>query len=178
MKKVLIIVDFQNDFVSGSLGFPQAASLSDRIEEKMKAYLKEDQDLIFTFDTHEDAYLKTNEGRHLPVLHCVKGTEGWELYGQIRKYQKQARLCLHKDTFGSAELLSYLRAGEYTSVELVGLVSHICVLANAVLAKTALTEADIIIDASCTASFDADLHEKALDIMEGLQMIVINREET
>lgn len=175
MKKLLIVVDYQMDFVSGSLGFPKAAKLEEGIYQKIKDYKENNQDVIFTFDTHDIQYLQSQEGRKLPVEHCIKGSEGWKLYGKVAELCDKNTLSYEKPTFGSLELAEYLKDKEYESIEIVGLVSNICVISNAVLAKVALPEAEIVIDASCTASFDDSLNEKALDVMEGLQMKVINR---
>ncbi len=175
MKQLLVIVDYQNDFVCGSLGFEKAKCLENALCKKIEEYLKAGQDILFTFDTHGEDYLQTQEGRRLPVAHCIKGTPGWELYGRIADYQDRAAACLEKAAFGSVALADYLREHPYDRIELAGVVSNICVISNAVLAKAALPEAEIIIDAQCTASNDDTLHNKALDIMEGLQMTVINR---
>ena len=175
MKKCLIVVDYQVDFVSGSLGFTKAASLEDRIAEKIMQYRKTDDVIIFTFDTHDENYIHTLEGQQLSIPHCLKGTEGHALYGKIKELQKANDPCFYKDTFGSDTLLEYLKKETFTSIELVGVVSNICVLANAVLAKTAQPQIPILVDASCTASSDETLHNEALDIMAGLQITVIGR---
>lgn len=174
MKKVLVVVDFQNDFVVGSLGFEKAVALEGAIEKKINMYKQNGEDVIFTFDTHGENYMKTQEGKNLPIPHCIRNTEGWNLYGRIASLCDNNTKCFEKVTFGSMELASYLKQKGYDSVELVGLVSNICVISNAVLAKAALPEAEIIVDASCTASNDDSLHEKALDVMSGLQIKIIN----
>lgn len=175
MKKLLIVVDYQKDFVDGALGFPKAVELEEAICSKIKAYRDSGHELIFTFDTHEENYLKTQEGRKLPLEHCFKGTEGWKLYGRVAELLLEGDKCFEKPAFGSLELGEYLRQRNYSSIELVGLVSNICVISNAVIAKAALPEAEIIVDAACTASFDEAMNEKTLDVMEGLQIKVINR---
>lgn len=175
MKRLLIVVDYQIDFVSGSLGFPKAAQLEEGIYHKIKDYKENNQDVIFTFDTHDINYLQSQEGKKLPVEHCIKGSEGWNLYGKISEFLDDNATVFAKPTFGSLELAEYLKGKEYDSIELIGLVSNICVISNAILAKAALPEAEIIVDASCTASFDSKLNEKALDVMEGLQIKVLNR---
>jgi len=175
VKKILLVIDYQNDFVDGALGFQKAAALEDAIALRIGEYRNNGDEVAFTFDTHTEDYLNTQEGRSLPVSHCIKGTEGWYLYGKI------ATLCLGKDmrfeknTFGSLELTGYLVQNKYDSIELVGVVSNICVLSNAVLAKAALPEAVIVVDASCTASNDDQLNEEALNVMESLQIKVMNR---
>lgn len=176
MKKILVVVDYQNDFVTGSLGFEKAKALEDAIVRKIEQYKQKGDKVVFTFDTHEKNYMDTQEGKNLPVPHCIKNTEGWNLYGKLAEYCNEAAACFEKPTFGSMKLANYLAENQFDSVELVGVVSNICVISNAVLAKAALPEAEIIVDAACTASNDDSLNEKALDAMQGMQIKVINRE--
>ena len=138
MKKLLIVIDYQNDFVIGSLGFPKAESLEYRIAEKIKKYRDNGDEIIFTFDTHDDHYLSTQEGQHLPVKHCIEGTDGWKLYGSIAALQEKGDKNFKKTSFGSSELFHYLCSSSYESIEFVGVVTNICVISNAILAKTAL----------------------------------------
>ena len=175
MKKILVVVDYQKDFVDGSLGFEKAVALESRIEKKIKQYRGSGYEVAFTFDTHGDNYLNTQEGKNLPVPHCIVDTEGWNLYGKVATLYDENTRRFEKPTFGSMELAKYLSGNGYDSVELVGVVSNICVISNAILAKAALPEAEIIVDASCTASNDDSLNEKAFDVMEGMQIKVINR---
>lgn len=178
VKKALIVVDYQNDFVDGSLGFEKAKLLEQPIIEKIKKYKKENFDIIFTFDTHTDNYLDTIEGKNLPIIHCVDNTKGWEIYGKVSDmFDIDNDIYFKKDTFGSLKLAQFLCEKNYEVVELVGLVSNICILSNAVLAKSALPQARIIVDAKCTASFDDDMNNKALDILEGIHIEVLNRVE-
>lgn len=174
MKKILVVVDFQKDFVIGSLGFPNAVSLENKILEKIQEYRAAGGEVVFTFDTHGEDYLKTQEGRNLPVPHCLKNTEGWKLYGKVAEARGSSDKCFEKRTFGSLELAEYLSQNAYDRVELVGLVSNICVISNAVLAKAALPEAEIIVDAQCTACADEAMNQKALDVMRGLQIGIVN----
>lgn len=175
MKKALIIVDYQNDFVSGSLGFPAAPSLEENICKKAEIYQKNGDDILFTFDTHDSDYLKTEEGKNLPITHCLRASKGWQLYGKVSDYCNGSTKSFEKNTFPSLELGNYLKQQKYDAIELVGLVSNICVLSNAVIAKAALPNAHIIVDAACTAGADPILHEKALDILEGLHVEVTHR---
>lgn len=175
MKRILIVVDYQEDFVSGSLGFDKAVALENAIEKKIDMYKQKGDEVVFTFDTHGENYMETQEGKNLPVPHCLKNTEGWKLYGRIRNFCDSTTKCFEKVTFGSMGLANYLVENKYDSIELVGLVSNICVISNAVLAKAALPEAEIIVDASCTASFDESLNQKALDVMEGMQIKIISK---
>lgn len=173
--KCLIVVDYQVDFVVGALGFYKAVALEDKIAEKISEYRASGGEIIFTFDTHRDNYMQTQEGRKLPIPHCIDGTEGHKLYGRIAAAKSNADKCIYKHTFGSDELMDYLRGRHYDSIELVGVVSNICVLSNAIIAKTALPEVPVIVDAACTASNDDSLHNAAMDVMQELQINVINR---
>lgn len=176
MKKILVVVDYQNDFVTGSLGFEKAVTLEDGIVRKIEQYKRNGDEVVFTFDTHGENYIQTQEGSNLPVPHCIKGTPGWQLYGKAADCCDETTRCFEKPTFGSMQLAEYLSGNKYDSVELVGVVSNICVISNAVLAKAALPEAEIIVDAACTASNDDSLNQKALEVMEGMQIKVIHRE--
>ena len=173
MKKCLIVVDFQNDFVSGSLGFPKAAELEPHIVRKIEEYRSRGDSVLFTFDTHGDDYSSTQEGRNLPVAHCLRDTEGHKLYGRVGELALDSDLRFIKNTFGSDALYEHLKTESFSSIELVGLVSNICVISNAVLAKTAQPEAVIIVDSKCTASHDEALNTAVLEVMKGLQIQVI-----
>ncbi|MBE6836581.1 MAG: cysteine hydrolase [Ruminococcus sp.] len=174
MKKLLVVVDYQNDFVNGTLGFDGAEKLEERICEKISEYRKNGDDVCFTFDTHFENYLETMEGKKLPVVHCVKGTDGWNLYGKTAELKIEEDMCFEKNTFPSLELGKWLENKSYDTVELVGLVSNICVLSNAVIVKAALPEAEIIVDAKCTASADDTMNRKALNILSGLHVDIMN----
>lgn len=185
MKRLLIVVDYQNDFVDGSLGFPGAEALDERIAAKIDDYHQKGDSVYFTLDTHHRDYGETQEGRKLPIEHCIEGTPGHELYGEVARRLRDSDWVFQKPTFGSTALFERLMdiqntaAGldtlPFESIELVGLVSNICVLSNAVIARTACPDVPIIVDASCIASADVKLNEEALDVMEGLQIEVINR---
>ena len=170
LKKCLIVVDYQNDFVSGTLGFPEAEKTERPIAEKIRRCRESGDVVLFTFDTHDENYLETNEGRNLPVAHCLRGTEGHKLYGRVAGLITESDRQFYKNTFGSHELYMYLRAQSFESIELCGLVSNICVLANAVLAKTAQPETPVFLCAKCTASYDQNLNRAALDVMAGLHI--------
>ena len=177
MNRLLIVVDYQVDFVDGTLGFPGAEALAGPIARRIQEYRENGDDVVFTFDTHDIDYLETQEGRKLPIAHCIRDTEGWDLYGAVAEAAREEDEFFCKPTFPSLELGQWLEECEYAQVELCGLVSHICVLSNAVIAKAALPEAEIVVDAALTASYDPVLHEKALDVLEGLQVTVLNRKE-
>lgn len=178
MSKVLIVVDYQNDFVSGALGFDGADRLCKGIVDRINAYNKRNELVIFTADTHKSDYLEKQEGKRLPIEHCIENTEGWELYGEVRNaYKKDDMTVLfRKETFGSLELGNFLsKLNNVTEVELCGLVTNMCVISNAVIAKAALPEARIVINAGLCDSFSKEMHNAALDVMESMQMDIINR---
>ena len=180
MKKLLVVVDYQNDFVDGSLGFEKAATLEKGIVTKIQQYLNEGHSVLFTYDTHHEDYLNTREGKKLSVLHCVEGTYGHELYGKLNQY-KDAENTIHinKFSFGMSseniEELSKQIGNNVDEIEIVGVVTNMCVISNVVVLQSQYMNAEIIVDASLCASFDDELHEKALDVMSAMQVKVINR---
>lgn len=171
MKKLLIVVDYQKDFVDGALGFPGAETLAAPIQKRIEAYRQAGDEVVFTFDTHAPNYMETQEGKNLPVPHCIEGTEGWELYPPLKVLAGEK--VFYKRTFGSAELLDHLRENTYEQIELVGLVSSICVISNAILAKAAQPETPIVLDSALTKGHDLELHEAALKVMAGLQIKIL-----
>lgn len=175
MHSLLVVVDYQVDFVSGALGFDGAAQLEQTICQAIRRQRAAGGDVCFTMDTHDPSYLTTQEGRNLPVLHCVRHTPGWALFGSVAALRQETDPVFEKQTFGSLSLAQYVQQKGYEAVTLVGLVSNICVLSNAVLIKAALPEAQVCVDCACTASFDTDLHEKALDVLAGLQVQLLGR---
>ena len=173
MKKLLIVVDFQNDFVDGALGFSGAEQLDDVIYNKILNFKNSGSDVIYTFDTHTDEYMTTHEGKNLPVIHCVKGTSGHELYGKVSTtFNKDTDIYFEKPTFPSLSLAKYLEEKDYDEVEVCGLVSNICVLSNVVMVKAALPNAKIIVDSKATASFDEKLNNETFDILKGIHVEV------
>lgn len=170
MRGCLIVVDYQEDFVTGSLGFPAAEEIGPRIQARIQQAREEGWDIIFTLDTHPKNYLDTHEGKKLPVAHCIKGTPGHALASPVREAVVAGDLLIEKGTFGSADLLGILQAKDYAQVELCGLVADICVLANATIARTALPQADVVVDASLTAAASEEKLAHALDMMESLQI--------
>lgn len=178
MARLLIVVDYQKDFVDGALGFPGAEDLAGPIVQRIREYRQQGDDVAFTVDTHGPDYLQTQEGEKLPVPHCIRETEGWYIQEQVAQEVLDSDEIFCKPAFPSLELAQWLEECEYDQVELCGLVSHICVLSNAVMVKAALPQAEVIVDAGLTASPDPLLHEKALDVLEGLQVTILNRERS
>jgi nicotinamidase/pyrazinamidase len=175
MQKLLIVVDYQNDFVTGSLGCPQARAIEDAVSAKIRDCRSSGGSVAFTLDTHGQDYADTLEGRNLPVMHCIRSTDGWRLYGRVADEWREGDLCFEKSSFGSPELFDYLRGQQPRSVEICGVATDICVMANALLARTALPNTPVVVDAACVASPDERLGDKALDVMGSLQIEVIGR---
>lgn len=173
MKKALVVVDFQNDFISGSLGFSKAQDIRPVVRKKIEDALAEGTDVIFTLDTHGDDYLETIEGRGLPVVHCIRGTWGWELDDSVKDLADRAKAVIEKPTFGSASLGRFLEEELYTDVELCGLVTSLCVLNNAVITKAFLPECRITIDSAATEDADPKVKQSALDAMKAFMMNVV-----
>jgi len=171
--KALIVVDYQVDFVNGALGFEGAELLEPLIAEKIRDCRRDGGTVIFTFDTHHKDYLSTAEGKKLPVPHCIENTEGWELYGKIRGCLEDSDIVIRKPSFGSLELADILREKKFDEVELCGLVTDICVVSNAIIAKAALPEARVTVDGKACASFDKSAHEAALKVMKSVQIDVL-----
>lgn len=173
MKRCLIVVDYQNDFVTGTLGNAAAAALEEGIAARIRACRADGWDILFTLDTHEADYMSTREGKYLPVPHCIRETDGHALYGRVADECHADDHIFCKETFGSKGLFAYLTQNGYDAVELCGVVTNICVISNAVLAKTALPEADVAVNAALCASNDPALHQKALDVMASFQIDII-----
>lgn len=173
MKKLLIVIDYQKDFVNGSLGFDDARTIDDYIASLIRTYHENNDDVIFTFDTHQENYLETREGKNLPVVHCLKNSDGWQLYGKVALELQETDQCFNKKTFGSLDLGNYLRNKIYQSITFVGVVSDICVISNAIICKAALPETDIYIDTHGVASNNQEMQKKALDILENLQFHIV-----
>ena len=177
MNRYLFVIDYQNDFVDGALGFPGAQLLDEKIAAKVRAYGKDR--VLFTRDTHFENYLTTREGKNLPVEHCIKGSHGWQVYGETAQaLEEVGAKAIDKLVFGmdvSDPAVAAVLPETADEIELVGLVSNICVVSNAVVLQSKYPEATIIVDAACTDSFDKGLHQKVLDVLAGFQVKVINR---
>ncbi|RGD94587.1 cysteine hydrolase [Clostridiales bacterium AM23-16LB] len=172
MKQILIVVDMQNDFIDGALGTKEAAAIVPKVEDKIRNF---DGEVFFTRDTHETWYLETQEGKNLPVPHCIRGTEGWQIRKELDALRKTDPI--DKETFGSTDLAADLLAlhedEEIGSITLVGLCTDICVISNALLIKATLPEVPIYVDAACCAGVTPESHENALKAMEACQIKVM-----
>lgn len=173
MKKFLVVVDMQNDFIDGALGTPEAQAIVGKVVEKIGRYDR--KCVIATRDTHGSNYLETSEGKYLPVEHCIQGTPGWRIREEIALAMPEAMI-IDKPTFGSVRLVRLLQseyANEDIEIELVGLCTDICVVTNALLLKTALPEVTIRVDGSCCAGVTPESHRAALLTMKMCQVEVI-----
>lgn len=174
MKKILVAVDLQNDFIDGSLGTKEAESIVNKAAEKIRQF---QGDIIVTYDTHSENYLSTAEGKKLPVKHCIKGTHGWMLNEEIIKALKNKNyISIEKTSFGSVDLPSEIlkiSGGENFSIEIIGLCTDICVVSNAMILKTFFPEKEITVDSSCCAGVTPAAHDAALSVMKSCQINVI-----
>ena len=173
MKKILIVVDMQKDFIDGALGSSEAVAVVDKVVKKIEGF---EGDIIVTYDTHPECYMETLEGRNLPVPHCIKGTEGWELDKKVQAaVDKKGFKTIEKPTFGSTELPGYIRENynpEEIEIELIGVCTDICVVSNALLMKANFLETKVSVDASCCAGVTPDSHNAALTTMKMCQVNV------
>lgn len=177
MNKLLVIVDMQNDFISGALGSSDAVGIVPCVEKKIVHW---DGDIVCTLDTHHEDYLDTNEGKRLPVVHCVKDSDGWQINDRICvsiKASKKPVKVFTKETFGSIELSEYIQKQNYDYIEFVGLCTDICVISNVMLTKALLPESTIVVDAECCAGVTKDRHNNALSAMKMCHIDIINYKE-
>ena len=173
MKKLLIVVDMQNDFVDGALGSADAIAIVDSVVKKIEDF---DGDIIATLDTHFEDYMDSAEGKKLPVPHCIKGTEGHRLNEKVMAaLEKKGYTPIEKLTFGSVDLPRLIREsyGEDVSIELCGLCTDICVVSNALILKASFTDAPIFVDRTCCAGVTPESHEAALTTMASCQIDII-----
>ncbi len=173
MQDILIVVDMQNDFIDGALGTAEAVAIVPKVAEKVRDFKGT---VIFTRDTHGENYMQTQEGRNLPVPHCIKGSRGWEVCPALEPLR--TGLTIDKPTFGSAELgkvLLELDTKEPVgSITLVGLCTDICVISNAMIAKAFLPEVPVTVDAACCAGVTPESHRNSLSAMKMCQVRIEN----
>ena len=173
MQKILVVVDMQNDFIDGALGTSEAQAIVPLVKEKIEKF---DGKVIFTRDTHFDNYMQTQEGKNLPVPHCIKDTEGWEIRAELEALR--TRPAIDKPTFGSVALGKLLAEENMQepieSITFVGLCTDICVISNAMIAKAFLPEVPLIVDAACCAGVTPESHRNALEAMKACQIAIEN----
>ena len=173
MKKFLVVVDMQKDFVNGALGSREAVAIVPAVVKKIESF---DGEIFVTYDTHFENYMQTSEGKHLPVPHCIKGTDGWQLNNDVENALSGKKFTkVEKNTFGSVDLPKLIEQaadGEDFAVELIGLCTDICVVSNALLIKATFPEAPIAVDAGCCAGVTPQAHEAALATMASCQITI------
>lgn len=169
MKKLLIVVDMQKDFVTGVLGTKEAQAIVPDMADYIRSF---DGKVIFTRDTHDEGYLGTQEGKKLPVVHCIKGTDGWEIIPELSPLAKDKDI-YDKPTFGSLALTDYLRNEEYSEIELCGVCTGICVISNAMLAKAAQPDTPVKVLSKLCACVTPESHSIALEAMKTCQIDII-----
>lgn len=177
MGKILIVVDMQNDFITGSLGTLEAKSIVPLVKKKVEEYRAKHQYVYFTQDTHEFNYFDTPEGKKLPVEHCIRSTNGWEIHKDLTDKSYVASGTILKPTFGYSAWSDFFRRivpfWTLDEIEIVGVCTDICVITNALLIKTELPGTKIVVDASCCAGTTPEKHKMALEIMKSCQIDVI-----
>lgn len=166
MKRTLIVVDMQNDFIDGVLGTKEAVAIVDNVKNKIREYADRGDEIIFTRDTHHEDYMETNEGKHLPVPHCIEGTHGWEVADGLAV---PGAIYIDKPSFGYTEWKNY----DLQDVEMVGLCTDICVVSNALMIKALYPEINVRVDAGCCAGVTPESHEAALTTMAMCQVEVV-----
>lgn len=171
--KLLVVVDMQNDFIDGALGTKEAVGIVDKVKEKIENYRYCGDMVIFTRDTHKNSYLETQEGKNLPVEHCIYGTHGWEITDKLDVRSSEV---INKESFGSIYLAEYIehKYPTVSEIEVVGLCTDICVISNAMILKAKFPETLITVDASCCAGVTQESHRNALAAMKMCQINVIN----
>ena len=170
MKKCLIVIDMQNDFISGSLGSDEAKKIVPLVKERIEKAIKDGEDIYFTKDTHYEDYLNTKEGQFLPVKHCIENTSGHDICDELKPYEKNAKNIFIKNTFGYKDLPKYLN--EYNSITFVGLCTDICVVSNVILTKAFYPEKNISIKKDCCAGTSVENHNAALSVMKSCHIVI------
>jgi len=173
MRKILVVVDMQNDFIDGALGTPEAVAIVENVKARIREY--DQADIFVTMDTHKPNYLETQEGRNLPVEHCIKGTKGWQIRSDIAELLPDWHI-YEKPTFGSVALakdIAEISANEDIEIEVLGLCTDICVVSNALMLKAYMPEVKISVDPSCCAGVTPESHEAALKTMQMCQIGVL-----
>ena len=169
--KVLCVIDMKNDFIDGALGTPEAVAITDNVREKIDLYRKNGDMVIFTRDTHYENYMETAEGKNLPVPHCIKDSDGWQISSKLEVGESTI---IDKPTFGSTELSEYIACLDgVEEIEFVGLCTDICVISNVLLLKAKLHETPIVVDSSCCAGVTPASHSNALEAMKMCQIKIV-----
>lgn len=170
-KKLLVVVDMQNDFITGSLRNEDAIAIVGNVVAKVKAAAADKDEIIFTRDTHQPNYLDTLEGKNLPVKHCIEGTDGWQIIPELKDFAMKAEV-IDKKTFGFDGWNYLLLGNSYSEIELCGVCTDICVVSNALMLRASFPNTKIMVDSSCCAGVTKEKHEAALEVMKSCQISV------
>ena len=176
MRDILLVIDMQTDFVDGALGSAEAVAIIPNVLREIAKFDK--SNIIATRDTHPESYMQTREGKHLPVPHCIKDTDGWQIHPELEALRKEEPI--DKPSFGSVALAQLLKTYDtyeekIEEITLIGLCTDICVISNAMIIKAYLPETPIFVDAKCCAGVTPESHERALDAMAVCQITALNR---
>ncbi|MDR0826049.1 MAG: cysteine hydrolase [Mycoplasmataceae bacterium] len=171
MNKLLVVVDYQNDFIDGALGFKQAKAIASSIVKKVQTAIKDKNDIVFTMDTHDQNYLKTIEGKSLKIKHAIQNTHGWQLHKSLLPYVKYGTVII-KNSYGADELVDYLRKYSYKQIEFIGVVTSMCVLSNVVIARAIQPEAQIIVNRKLVADSNKQLSDATFKILKNINVVI------
>lgn len=171
MKNCLIVIDMQNDFITGSLGSKEAEAIVPRVKERIEKAIKDGEDIYFTKDTHYDNYMSTKEGEFLPVEHCIEGSSGHEICDTLKPFEKNAKEIFIKNTFGFKDFPKYL--SDYGTITIIGLCTDICVVSNTILIKTFYPEKNIKVEKDLCAGSTIENHLSALNVMKSCHITIL-----
>ena len=171
MKKCLLVIDMQNDFISGSLGTKEAEAIISGVKSRIEKAIKDGEDIYFTKDTHYENYLNTKEGSFLPVKHCIEGTSGHDICNDLKPFEKNAKEIFIKNTFGFKDFPKYL--SNYDEITLIGLCTDICVISNAILIKAFYPEKDIKVEEHLCAGTTIENHNAAISVMKSCHIAIV-----
>lgn len=173
MKKALIVIDMQNDFITGALGNDECRAVVPRVVKRVQEAVAAGEDVIFSQDTHQENYLSTQEGRKLPVPHCIQGTAGWQIIPELAGLADGKGAVFTKETFGSSALAEYIKEQNYEEAELIGVCTDICVISNAMIIKAFSPELEISVRESCCAGVTPQSHRTAIKAMQACQINIV-----
>lgn len=173
MKKALVVIDMQNDFITGVLGNEECMKIVPNVVKRVQKAVEDKVDIIFSQDTHQEDYLFTQEGRKLPIRHCIQDTKGWEIIPELEEIAKKNGTVFLKDTFGSRSMAEYMKDHNYEEIEMIGVCTDICVISNAMTIKSFAPESEISVKESCCAGVTPQSHRTAIEAMKACQINII-----
>lgn len=173
MKKALVVIDMQNDFITGVLGNNECRAIVPEVVKRVNKAAEDNIDIIFSQDTHQENYLSTREGKKLPIPHCIQNTHGWEIIPELAEVKEQKGIVFEKETFGSRSMAGYIMEQGYDAVELIGVCTDICVISNAMTIRAFAPELEISINEACCAGVTPQSHQTAIEAMKACQINII-----